>query len=132
MISHVTGIIESFEEGTITEAVALTRIQEATGRAVDADWLRHYWRSESLENFVDRLCAAPIADWQQLRDSDALALIAEYFQTESPGRRDSIEVALDRRFGKPTGTLSDLIHQRDISEPSSILEELKRDTRIYL
>ena len=48
------------------------------------------------------------------------------------GVRDSIETALDRRFGKPTGTISDLIFQRDLSEPSRILEELKRDTKIYL
>lgn len=132
MKSHVTAIIESFEAEEITEAEALAKLKEATGRVVDAGWLRHYWRSESLEDFVDRLCARPIAGWQELTDSDAMALIAEYFQTESQGRRDSIEEALDRRFGKPTGTLSDLIHQRDISEPGRILEELKRDTRIYL
>ncbi|MBE7501236.1 MAG: hypothetical protein HS113_13205 [Verrucomicrobiales bacterium] len=132
MKAHVTAIVESFEAEEITEAEALAKLQEITGRVVDAGWLRHYWNSQSLRDFVDRLCAGPIADWQQLTDDDAIRLIAEYFQTESPGRRDSVEDALDRRFGKPTGTLRDLIHQRDMSEPATILEELKRDTRIYL
>lgn len=132
MKAHVTAVIESFEAEEITEAEALAKLHEVTGRVVDPGWLRHYWNSESLEEFVDRLSASPIGDWQELTDDDAIRLIAEYFKTESRGRRDSIEEALDRRFGKPTGTLSELIHQRDISEPARILEELKRDTRIYL
>jgi hypothetical protein len=104
MKTRVTAIIESFEAEEITEAEALAKLQEVTERVVDAGWLRHYWNSESLEDFVDRLCATPIADWQQLRDDDALRLIAEYFQTGSRGHLDSIEEALERRFGKPTGT----------------------------
>ena len=132
MKPQVTAIIESFESEEIREVVALARIRELTGRDIDGDWLRNYWRSESIEDFVDRVCAEPIRDYERLTDADALALIAEYLLTQSPGRRDSIEEALDRRFGKPTGTISDLVFQRDLSDPSSILEELKRDTRIYL
>jgi hypothetical protein len=132
MKDQVTAIIESFEDGDMTESDAVARIQALTGRVVDADWLRNYWSSESLEDFVDRLCAESIADWRQISDDQALKLIAEYFQTESRGRQDSIEEALDRRFGKPTGTLSNLVHMRDLSEPSEILGELKKDTRIYL
>ena len=73
-----------------------------------------------------------IRDFDRITDTEALALISEYLQTESPGRRDSIEAALDRRFGKPTGTICGLVFQRDLSDPKQILEELKRDTRIYL
>ncbi len=132
MKQQITAIIERFEEGAITEAVALARLKELTGRDVDGDWLRNYWRSESMEDFVDRLCAEPIRDYQRITDADALALIAEYLQTDSPGRRDSIEDALDRRYGKSHGTVSDLVFQRGLTEPSKILEELKKDTRIYL
>ena len=132
MKHHVIAIIESFEQGTVPEAFALARLQEVTGRTVDSDWLRNYWRSESREDFVDRLCAEAIPDCERITDSDALALIAEYLQTDSPGRRDSIEAALDRRYGKPIGTVSDLVFQRDLSVPGRILEELKKDTRIYL
>lgn len=132
MKPQVTAIIESFEKAQIEEAVALARIRDITGREIDGNWLRNYWRSESIQDFVDRICAEPIHDVERITDSEALALIAEYLQTQSPGRRDSIETALDRRFGKPTGTISDLVFQRDLSDASSILEELKRDSRIYL
>jgi hypothetical protein len=132
MKDQVTAIIESFEDGDMPESDAVAQLQALTGRVVDADWLRNYWSSESLEDFVDRLCAESIADWRQISDDQALKLIAEYIQTESRGRQDSIEEALDRRFGKPTGTLSNLVRMRDLSEPSEILGELKKDTRIYL
>ena len=132
MKPQVTAIIASFESDEIQEAVALARIRELTGREIEGDWLRNYWRSESIEDFVDRICTEPIRDFERITDTEALALIAEYLETQSPGRRDSIETALDRRFGKPTGTVSDLIHHRDLSDPSGVLAELKRDTRIYL
>lgn len=132
MKQQVTEIIQSFEKGAMTEAAALARLNEVTGREVDGDWLRNYWRSESLGDFVERLCAEPIRDYQRITDVDALALIEEYLLTDNPGRRDSIEEALDRRYGKPRGTMNDLVFQHDLSEPSQVLEELKRDTRIYL
>jgi hypothetical protein len=132
MKPQVTAIIESFEKGEVEEAVALARIRELTGREIDGDWLRNYWRSESIEDFVDRLCAEPIRDYDRITDAEALVLISEYLQTDSPGRRDSIETALDRRFGKPSGTISGLVFQRDLSDSRTILDELKRDTKIYL
>jgi hypothetical protein len=132
MKPQVTAIIEAFEDDEIEEAVALARIHEVIGREIDGYWLRNYWRSESIGDFVDRLCAEPIRDFERITDTEALALIAEYLQTQSPGRRESIETALDRKFGKPTGAVSELVHHRNVSDPSSILAELKRDTRIYL
>ena len=65
MKSNVTAIIESFEKGAITEAVALEKLRDITGRDVDGDWLRNYWRSESTEDFVDRLCAEPIRNYER-------------------------------------------------------------------
>ena len=111
MKPRVTAVIESLVNGVVPEAEALAALQEITGRPVDPDWLRHYGASESLEDLVDRLCAVPIEDWEQITEIAALGLIGEYLETASPGRRDSIELALDRRFGKPSGTLSDLVYQ---------------------
>lgn len=132
MKSQITAIIEGFERGEIPEHVAIANLRELTGREVATDWLRNYWRSESLQDFVDRICAEPIQDCTIIADKEALDLIAEYLQTTSPGRRDRIEAALEFRFGKPSGTVSDLVYQRDLSEPGKILDELKKDARIFL
>jgi hypothetical protein len=132
MKAQVTAVIKSFEEGTIPDSAALAKLGELTGRTVDAGWLREYWRSESLEDFVDRLCAEPIPDWQAIMDPDALALIREYLRGPAPGRRDSIGSAIDRRYGKPGGTLMDLVFHKGLTDAASILDELKKDTRIYL
>lgn len=132
MKNQVAEIIESLESGIVTDAAAVAKLEQVTGRQIDLDWLRNYWHSESREDFVDRLCAEPITNYEQLTDSDALALIADYLQTDSPGRRGSIEAALHRRYGKPAGMLSDFVFQRNVSDPACILRELKKDTRIYL
>lgn len=132
MKHQAAAIIESFKKGVISESVALTKLQNLTGRSIDLDWFRNYWRAESTEDFIDRICAEPIADFERLTDADALKLIAEYVKTTSPGRRDSIEAALDRRYGKTSGTVCELVFQRDITEPGRILDVLKKDTKIYL
>jgi hypothetical protein len=85
-----------------------------------------------LENFVDRLCAKPIENWQTLTESESEALISEYLQTQSPGRRDSIESAMDRRYKKPSGTLNELAFQKDLNDPKRILDELKKATAMQL
>lgn len=86
MKEHATQIVQRYEEGAITDMEAAAKLQELTGREVHLDWLREYWRSESMEEFVDRLCAEPIRDWAQITDVSALDLIAEFIATESPGR----------------------------------------------
>ena len=132
MKSNVKAVIESFESGLISESQAFTKLKELTGRDVDSGWLKNYWRSESLDEFVDRLSAEPIKNCEQISDSEALNLIAEFLNTNSPGRRDRIEEALDCRFGKPHGTICELVFQGEQTEPERILDLLKADTRIYL
>jgi hypothetical protein len=125
-------IIEHFEAGRIAEGEALARLETLTGRAVEAGWLREYWRSESIDDFVDRLCAEPIANWQTLTEDEVEALIAEFIAGASPGRRDQIEDAIEKRFRKSPGVLIDLVDQKQPSDPKEILRELKKDTVIYL
>ena len=131
MKQEVTAIVDAFEREEISEAEALARIHELTGKEIDGHWLRNYWRSESTEDFIDRLCAEPILNFERITDAEALSLIEEFLQTQSPGRRDSVAEALERKFGKPTGQVYGLVYQRDLSDPDEILAELKNDTRLY-
>src|SRR6266498_2693913 len=127
-MKQVTMILKSFERGELPEREVVSRLKDLTGRLIDADWLRNYWRAESVEDFVDRLCAAPIENWQMITDSQAEVLIAEYLGGVSPGRRESIEAAIDRRYNKPSGTLNSLVFHSDLHDPRQILNELKKDT----
>jgi len=132
MENEVKTIIEDLERGAMPEGIALSELRRITGRDIDPDWLRNYWRSESLDEFVDRLCAPPITDWQKLDDEAALLLISEMMATNSPGRRDSIDDALSKRYGKPHGYLMDLVCYKNLSSLKMIMQELKKDTKIYL
>lgn len=132
MKQQVAEILNLFEKGAITSAAAITQIEVATGRHIDEHVLHNYWRSQSKDEFIDRLCVEPINNFAQLTDSESLDLISEFLTTKSPGRRDMIDAALVRRYGKPTGTLIELVFQNDLSTPEKILAELKRETRIFL
>ena len=126
------GVIRRFEAGDQPENDALERLRALTGRKVDPDWLRNYWRSESKEDFVDRLCSKPIESWQMLTESEAEALISEHLKTSSPGRRDSIEAAIDRRFKRPNGTLNDLVFQKNLGDPKKNLDEIEKAETVQL
>lgn len=132
MKTEVTAIIQRFEKEAISEEDALYRIRELCGREIDGGWLRNYWRSESLDEFVDRVCAAPIQNIDQLTESDVVALIAELLATQSPGRRDRIGEALELRYGKPAGTVLGLVIDSDLNDPDQILAALRTETKIYL
>lgn len=131
-IDRVQRIINSFDRGDLSESYTLTQLKELKGHSVEVDWLRNYWRSESLKDFADRLCALPIQDWQALSIQKVESLIAEYINKASPGRRQIIESAIVRPFRKPSGTLSDLVFEKEITAPKLILEELGKDTTIRL
>lgn len=132
MKQQVAEILDLFEKGAITSATAITQIEATTGRHIDEQVLCNYWRSESKDDFVDRLCAEPIKSFAQLTDSETVDLISEFLTTKSPGRRDAIDTALNRRYAKPTGTLIGLVFHKGLSTPEEILAELKKETRILL
>lgn len=131
-IQRAIRIVKSFESGKLSEMEALSQLKDVTGRTIDSDWLKNYWRAESIDDFVDRLCALPINNWQTITEMEAEKLIVEYLNTPSPGRRDSIETALERRFRKAKGTLNDLVFQKDFDDLKRILDELRKDASIYL
>ena len=132
MKQDVKRVVRLFEAGRMSEADALRRIKELSGREIEGDWLRDYWQADSMDEFVNRICATPIDDWEQIDDAQALVLIGEFLNTEDRGRQDSIQEALSRRYGKAEGTLRDLVHQNDLCDPVEVLAVLKKDTRFYL
>ena len=126
-------IINDFESGKLKGQLAIEQIKELTGELVEIGHLSEYWSSESLDTFVKRLITEPITDWKEIDDNRAIELIKEIktnITDDSIVDRNSD--ALEKRYGKTTGTLRTKIFHEDITDPNKLLDELKKETRIFL
>jgi hypothetical protein len=126
-------IIGDFEDRKIDAQVAIDLVKRLTGEEIDVGYLTEYWASESLDTFVEKLLIEHISDWQAIDDEKAIELIAEIQEDvtrEGILKRNS--TALEKRFGKSTGTLINIIFNDGIQDPKLILKELKKETRIFL
>lgn len=125
-------IIADFEDRKIDGQVAIDAIKQLTGETVDIGYLTEYWSSESLDTFIEKLLVEHITDWQNIDDQRAIDLIIEI---QNNVTRQGIllrnATALERRYGKSTGTVINKIFNDD-QDPASILKELKKETRIFL
>jgi hypothetical protein len=126
-------IIDDFEKGKLKGQVAIEQIQDLTGELIDIGYLAEYWESEDLDMFVKKLLIEPITDWNKIDDKRAIELINEIkinITDDSIVQRNS--TALEKRYGKSTGTIRTKIYHENIADPYKILEELKKETRIFL
>lgn len=126
-------IINDFENGKLKGQIAIEQIKDLTGELIDIGYLSEYWASESLDTFVKQLITEPITDWKDIDDNRAIELIYEIkinITDDSVVERNSR--ALEKRYGKSTGTVRTKIFHEDITDPNKILEELKKESRIFL
>lgn len=73
-----------------------------------------------------------MVDWRSIDDSIATEMLTEIYRRL--GDEELLiryATALERRYGKPEGTISNLIFYEDLSE-KEILKRLKVDTVTYL
>lgn len=74
-----------------------------------------------------------IANWKEINDESASALIEEVLNhTTNDELLERNMTALEKRYKKPTGTISEWIFYDDITDGNKILEWLKKDTIIRL
>ena len=130
---EIKKIILEFEEGKVTLESTLLSISNISGKNIEAYELKNYWRSENLDSFVEHLTAMPIENWKDIDDQKAISLIQEILDniTEDPILLSNSE-ALEKRYSKPSGTISDYIFQDDISDANEILVLLKKEDTILL
>lgn len=129
----VRQLINDFESGKISSDIALTEINKLSNVNIDLSWLCSYNSSMDLDMFVRILTIEPIADWQEIDDKRAIEIINETL--DSIGDDAVIQrnfEALEKRYSKPTGTLSDWIFQEDIMDSNELLQLLKKNTSIAL
>ena len=126
-------IIEDFENRKIDGDVAVKSIKDLTGETIDIGYLAEYWASEDLDTFVEKLLVEHIEDWQSIDDKRAIELIVEIQENVGKeGLRIKNSEALEKRYCKSTGTVINIIYNHVSGDPKSILEELKKETRIFL
>lgn len=130
MKKAVHEVIESFEKQLILIGDALDRIESITGKRIDADTLENYWRSESIETFVERLCTSSIEDWDEIDDEAAIRLIEEIgnsFGNQAITERN--RDALAKRYGRSSHEINNLLNTG--MDAADILFQLKNESRAY-
>ena len=126
-------IIEDFENRKVDGQVTIDLIKDLTGETVDIGYLSEYWTSESLDTFVEKLLVEHIVDWQLIDDKRAIELIIEIQEnSDKEGLMIRNSTALERRYGKSSGTVVSKIFNTDIKDAKMILDELKKETRIFI
>ncbi|NJK97914.1 MAG: hypothetical protein HC905_26080, partial [Bacteroidales bacterium] len=130
-IDRITKIILDYENNLISPEKALESINAVSNTLVDREWLDAYWNAMSLDEFVRLIAIKPIENWKGLTDMDALKLIAEIFDNLTDSAVTSRNItALEKRYSKPEGTISNLIFYKDITNPTEVLNRLKVNTSI--
>ena len=126
-------LVIGFENGNESAEKTVENINELSSLKIDVDFLRNYWRSSDLESFVELISTSEIENWTEIDDEYAYKLIAEILDNlgnDALINRNS--TALEKRFKKSTGTISDWIFYDDITDRMKILELLKTNTTIQL
>lgn len=126
-------LIVDFETCKISAKFALTEINKLSNQHIDIDWLSSYNGSIDLDTFVSILTISAIDDWKNITDHEAIDLIVEILDNignDALIHRNS--EALEKRYSKPTGRLSNWIFHEDIIDPNELLRLLKKNTSIEL
>ena len=130
---RVRQLIKDFEAGNISSEVALTEINKASNTEVNLSWLCSYNSSINIETFVRILTIDPITDWKEINDERAIKILNETIESigDDAVLQRNFE-ALEKRYSKPIGRVSNWIFQDDISDPEELLRLLKTVTSIAL
>ncbi|MCV9930214.1 hypothetical protein OIU83_21325 [Flavobacterium sp. LS1R49] len=131
-LNELKTLIENYEERKIGLSEIISLIKDLTQKDVTQYDLDNYSASQDLESFCKVLLIESIKDWENIDDKMALILINEIVNNEID---DSVILrnskALEKRYGKPQGTIYSMIFYDGLDD-DEILIELKKDTIIRL
>ena len=127
-MNKIKETILKYESGEIDYEAISSVIFIECDKKISRDELDNYWRSESLDDYVKKICIPAISEWHQIDDLQAIKLIEEIINSLTD---DSIlcrnSEALEKRYSKPEGTISELIFHKDVVDAERILKELKQE-----
>ncbi len=128
-ITELTDLIRQYEQGKLSFEALNTRLLDENYSSVEKDYLENYWRSESIEDFVEILLVRPITDWALIDDARAVQLVEESVEHLGRGIFHRNIEALALRYQKTSEEVMDLFIDREPElTANEILTELKKDT----
>jgi site-specific recombinase XerD len=131
--NEIKRLILKFENEEITLKFALIEINTISPTKIDEYDLQNYSTSTDLDDFVEELSMPQITDWREIDDNEASKLITEIKENIINSALVNRNInALEKRYKKSQGIISDWIFYDDIMENEKILELLKKDTTITL
>ena len=77
MQNDIITIVKRFESGEVDFESTQKSLEKLTGKIIDRDHLKNYWRSESLEDFAEILATRPIDNYEKITSETATKLIEE-------------------------------------------------------
>ncbi len=129
----IKDIILRFEKGEIPVNLAVEEINKIAKKEITEHYLKTYWRFENIDDFITKILIHPIKDWNLIDDKRALLLINEMIENISENSVfDRNAEALEKRYSKYNGALSNWIFQENITDSLSLLQKLKDDNVIRL
>jgi len=129
----IKNLIAGLENNDLALDIVLETIKKITKKNITHYELKNYWRSESLNDFVKTMSIEPIKDWENIDDNRALELINGILSNLNEDSIIAINSdALEKKYSKASGTISDWIFHDDITNPNQILKLLKEDTVLLL
>lgn len=131
--SELKQAIINFEDGKLSADDTMHKIKQISGKQIDLHRLENYWQAVSLNDFCDELLSQPIENWQEITDNQALTLIDEILENmDSDAVINRNATALEKRYAKEDGFVTELIFDLDMDNPTEILKKLKKDTILHL
>lgn len=130
---EVRELISAFESGIMSIELMVNEINKLCTYSIDKEEFLLYYDDEfTLDECIRFIITPEIEDWQDITDSKAVNLIKELIDNLDDVYFQRISHALEKRYFKSRGTISDYIFHSDMREPKEILKRLKNDTTIYL
>jgi hypothetical protein len=127
-LEEIKVIIQKYENKEAEFSDVTATIKSLTGKDVSQNDLDNYWTSQDLESFCKGLIIESIENWKDIDDSMARCLIREILDNlidDSIVARNS--EALEKRYGKPQGTVVSMIFDEELAEEEIVIELKKND-----
>jgi len=129
----IKNLIIDFENEQITLKYALIEINKLSFKDITKIDLVSYSGYTTLHNFINSLIVVSIKNWNEIDDHKAIYLIDEILcNLNNDVVIDKNSEALEKRYKKPTGTITDWIFYQEITEKMELLKKLKTNDIIQL